>query len=129
MHNVVRQRVPIIPGRFEPTFESVTGEIEMAIKRVMFTDAKSMPTVTEAYLVDKFAVLASAAGTVKINDRDAPAIYNDKGELVDDLLIQRFNWLLRRPTHMIASIGIHYAWFEERVRRLFVCGAEEGKGG
>lgn len=126
MNNVVRQRVPIIPGRFEPTFESMTGDVELVLKRLLVQESKSV-AVTENYLLDKYAVMTTTAGVVAINGNPIPSMYDAQGEFQEDLFWEKFNWILKRPIHMLASLGIHYSWFEQRVRKLFK--ADEGKDG
>lgn len=126
MSNTVQQRVPILAGTFEPTFESMRGDVELALKRLLVAESRSI-TVTESYLLDKYAVMTTAAGLVKINDMPVPTLFDNKGEFNDDLFWAKFNWVLKRPIHMLASLGIHYSWFEQRVRKLFK--ASEGKDG
>lgn len=131
MNNFVRQRVPIIPSTnerkgFEPTFESMRGDVELALKRLLVKESKSV-AVTEAYLLDKYAVMTTAAGVVAINGNPLPSMFDDQGEFKEELFWAKFEWLLKRPIHMLASLGIHYSWFEQRVRKLFK--ADEGKDG
>jgi len=126
MNNVVRQRVPIIPGRFEPTFESMNGDVELVLKRLLVQESKSV-AVTENYLLDKYAVMTTAAGVIAINGNPIPSMYNTEGDFDEELFWAKFNWILKRPIHMLASLGIHYSWFEQRVRKLFK--ADEGKDG
>lgn len=126
MKNTVRQRVPILPGRFEPTFESMPGTVELQLKQMLVQESKSI-AVTEAYLLDKYAVMTTTAGTVAINGNPVPSMYDAHGELSEDLFWIKFTWMLKRNIHMLASLGVHYSWFEQRVRKLFV--ADEGKGG
>lgn len=126
LHNAVRQRVPIIPGKFEPTFESMRGDVELALKRLIVQEGTAV-AVTESYLLDKYAVMSTAAGLVQINEIPVPNMFNEKGDFDEDLFWKKFNWVLKRPIHMLASLGIHYAWFEQRVRKLFK--VDEGKDG
>lgn len=131
MNNYVRQRVPIIPATetsrgFEPTFESMQGDVEMTLKRLLVKESKSV-AVTEAYLLDKYAVMTTTAGVVAINGTPLPSMYDAQGDFDEDLFWVKFQWLLKRPIHMLASLGIHYSWFEQRVRKLFK--ADEGKDG
>jgi hypothetical protein len=126
MHNKVKQRVPIIPGKFEPVFESMQGDVELALKRLVVEESKSV-SVTEDYFLSKFSLMNTAAGLIAINQIPVPNMFNERGEFKADLFWAKFNWVSRRPIHMLASLGIHYAWFEMRVRRLFK--VEEGKDG
>ena len=126
LKNTVRQRVPVLPGKFEPTFESMPGEIELKLKQMLVEEAQSI-AVTESYLMDKYAVMTTTAGTSHINGIPTPMMRDSTGEFDKELFWKKFNWMLQRNIHMLASLGIHYSWFEERVRKLFV--ADEGKGG
>lgn len=124
--NTVSQRVPIRVGIFEPTFTSMPGDVELRLKQLLVQESRSV-AVTEAYLLDKYAVMTTTAGTTAINGNPAPSMYDVNGDFNEDLFWEKFRWMLKRNIHMLASLGIHYSWFEQRVRRLFV--ADEGKGG
>lgn len=126
LHNVVQQRVPIIPGKFEPTFENMRGDVELVLKRLLVKESKSV-AVTEDYLLDKYAVMTTTAGVVAINGNPVPSMYDTNGDFSEDKYWEKFNWMLKRPIHMLASLGIHYSWFEIRVRKLFK--VDEGKDG
>lgn len=126
MQNVVTQRVPIIPGKFEPTFESMRGDVELVMKRLLVQESKSV-SVTENYLLDKYAVMTTTSGVIAINGNPIPSMYDANGDFNEDMFWKKFNWMLKRPIHMLASLGIHYSWFEQRVRKLFK--VDEGKDG
>ena len=126
LYNKVSQRVPIIPGKFEPTFESMPGDVELALKPMLVRESKAI-AVTEDYLLDKYAVMTTAAGLIAINNMPVPSMYDQEGNFSEELFLKKFEWVIHRPIHMLASLGIHYSWFELRVRRLFV--VEEGKDG
>jgi hypothetical protein len=126
MTNKIQQKVPILLKRFVPTFESMDTDTELRLKQLLVKEAKSI-AVTEAYLLDKYAVMTTTAGTVAINGMPTPSMYDNNGDFNEDLFWEKFAWMLKRNIHMIASLGIHYAWFEQRVRKLFV--ADEGKDG
>ena len=116
--NRLRQRVPIVPNVFEPTFQTMDQDVEFHLKQLLMLESKSI-NVTNAYLLDKYAVMTTTAGTVAINGNPLPTMLDSEGNFNDDLFWRKFNWLTKKPLHMLASLGIHYAWFEERVRRLF----------
>ncbi len=124
--NHLRQRVPIIPGVFEPTFETMDQDVEFRLKQLLMLESESV-NVTSAYLLDKYAVMTTAAGTIAINNNPLPSMYTTKGTFDDELFWKKYNWLIRKPLHMLASLGIHYAWFEARARKLFK--VEEVKNG
>lgn len=124
--NRLRQRVPIVPGIFEPTFETMDQDVEFHLKQLLMLESNSV-NVTSAYLLDKYAVMTTTVGTVAINNNPLPPIFDAKGDFNNELFWKKFNWMLKRPLHMLASLGIHYAWFEGRARKLFK--VEEIKNG
>jgi hypothetical protein len=127
IHDRVRQTVPVIPGKFEIRFESMTGDDDLALKRLLMEESKSVE-VTERYLLDKFAIMTLAAGLIAINNNPVPhAIHNEKGDFDDDQFWLKFGWVLKRGIHVLASIGANHTWFEMRVRKLLV--AERAKNG
>jgi hypothetical protein len=118
----VTQRVPIIPGRFEPEFQSMRGDEDLAIKRLIMLDSKSIE-VTERYLLDKFSLMSVAIGLRSVNGQPLPTHLNDQDKFDEDLFWRKFEQVTRLPFHMLASIGVNYYWFDIRVRKLFVADA------
>jgi hypothetical protein len=123
----VLQRVPIIPGKFEPTFRSMTGEDDLSMKRLIMQDSKSVKEVSDRYLLDKFSLMSIAAMTHAINSHLFAEIHDKDGNFDDDLFWKRFNIIIKQPYHMLASLGVNAFWFDVRVRKLFV--AERIKNG
>jgi len=124
MKNRVSQDVPIIPagnGRlgFVVRYTSMTGEEDLALKQLIMQESKSIE-VTDRYLLDKFAFMAIACGLAAINNNPAPTHLDDKGDFNAEKFWLKFNWVLKRPIHMLASIGVNHSWFEQDVRKLFV---------
>lgn len=124
MKNRLSQDVPIIPpgnGRlgFVVRYTSMTGEEDLALKQLIMQESKSIE-VTDRYLLDKFAFMAIACGLTAINGNPAPTHLDDKGNFNEKKFWIKFNWVLKRPIHMLASIGVNHSWFEQDVRKLFV---------
>jgi len=117
--NQVSQRVPIIPGRFEVTYTSMSGDDDLALKRLLMQESRSVE-VTERYLFDKYAFMALTAGVTAVNGNVLPRHVNEKEEFDEDLFMRKFEWVMKRPLHMLSSIGVNHTWFEGRVRKLFV---------
>jgi hypothetical protein len=123
----VSQRVPVIPDKFEIKFTSLTGEDDLALKKLLMKESSSVE-VTERYLLDKFAVMTLTAGLMAINNNPVPYDMHDKeGNFDDDQFWLKFGWVLKRGIHVLASIGANHTWFEMRVRKLLV--AERVKNG
>lgn len=114
----VIQRVPVIPGKFEPSFISTTGETDLAIKRLIMEDSKSLD-ISDRYFLDKFSLMSLCAGLHAINGKPLLAYQDAGGDFNDDLFRKKFNNMLKMPLHMLASLGVHAWWFEQRVRSLY----------
>jgi len=125
VNGFVTQRVPIIPGKLEVEFQSVSGEEDLAIKRLVMTDANAL-AVTERYHLDKFSLMALAVGIFAINDKPLPT-HKKENAFNDELFWVKFNSVIRYPMPMLAALGANYYWFDIRVRKLFV--AEKVKNG
>ncbi len=124
VHNHIEQRVPVIPGVFEPTFQSMSGEEDLALKRLLLSDSASA-NLPDRYLLDKYAFMSAAVGLVAINGRPfGDPITDEKGDFSDERFEKKLARLLKLPLHMLASVGINLFWFETRVRALFSALAE-----
>ncbi len=119
MKSRVSQDVHVIPRKFVITFESMTGEEDLALKRLVMQESKSTE-VTDRYLLDKFAFMALTVGLKAINANPVPAHTDEKGEFDEKQFWIKFAWVMKQPLHLLASIGVNHTWFEMRVRKLFV---------
>jgi hypothetical protein len=115
----VTQRVPIIPGVFEPEYESLTGEDDLNLKRMLVEEAKTLK-VDDRYLLDKYALLGLACAVKAINGKPLGSHRDTDGNFSEKALELKFKKILRMPLPMLAALGPHYFWFDQRVRKLFV---------
>ena len=115
----VTQRVPIIPKKFEPTFTSLSGDDDLALKRLVMVESRGLE-VSERYLLDKFSLMTLAAGLHQVNNNPMPEFRDNEGHFDDEMFMAKFKHIIRLPFHMLASIGVNYFWFDIRVRKLFV---------
>ena len=115
----VKQRVPIVPDKFEPTFQSMRGDEDLAIKRLIMIENRGLE-VTERYLLDKFSIMGVAIGLHSIGGNVLPTHLDVHGNFNEELFWVKFAHVARYPFHMLASIGVNYYWFDIRVRKLFV---------
>lgn len=122
MNGVIRQRIPIIPGKYEITLQNYDGQVEMAIKRMVMSESRSVDA-SEQYLLDKHSFMTLAVGLYKVCDRVFPDILDAQGVFNDDLFLKKFNLVMKLPIHMLASIGVNQMWFEMRVRKLYTASA------
>jgi hypothetical protein len=118
MNNFVTQTVPIIPGKFEPEFQSLSGEDDLCLKRLIMTESKSLE-VSERYFLDKFSLMSVAAGVRSVNRNPLPDFRDQNGDFNDKLFWVKFNRVLKFNFHMLGSLGINHFWFDVRVRKLF----------
>lgn len=126
MNGTMSQTVPIVPGKFEPEFEVVGGDVDLALKAIIAREAKSLD-VSDQYYLDKFSMMALASGLKAINKIQLPSCRNEAGDFSEQNFMIRFNRVARLPLPMLASLGVNYFWFDVRARKLFV--AERIKNG
>jgi hypothetical protein len=122
LHGEVHQVVPIVPGKLEVTYRSVSGEEDLAIKRMMFGE-----TGGDRYLMDKFTLMQLTLALKSINDDELPTHLGDKGTVDEEKFIKKFEKVIKFPLQLLGDLGVQYLWFDERVRKLFLGGAEELK--
>lgn len=119
LQNRVRQVVPVQPGIFEPEFQSSRADEDLAIKRLIMDESKTVE-VSDRYLLDKYAIMGLTIGVYAINGKPLGQHLDTEGNFSDEAFWTKFNRLCRLPVHMIASLAAQYWWFELRVRQLFV---------
>lgn len=121
MNGFVRQRVPIVPGKYEVTFQSMALEDELKLKDLIAKEVSSVE-LGDKYLVDKYGYMGLAVGLhmVHTNGKDLlfPSHLNNEGVFDEKLFWEKFKKVLRLPFHLAASLAINFFWFEVRVRRL-----------
>lgn len=110
----VRQRVPIVPSRYEPTFRSPSGAEDIWVKRKM-----SGTRGSEMYIQALYALYSLTTGLHAINGIELPTHLKD-GEVNDDLFEAKYRRLLNYPSEMLADLSVNFAWFGTRVKKLLV---------
>lgn len=113
-----RQVVPIIPNKFEPEFQSLSGEEDLALKRLIIGEAKGFD-VDDKYVLDKYSIMSIACGLHAVNKKPLPTHLDVNGKFDDEKFWAKFNLIVKYPLHMLASLGINFFWFDIRVRRVF----------
>lgn len=114
----VTQVVPILPGKFEPEFQSLSAEDDLALKRLIMLEGKSL-NVSDRYLLDKYSLMGVAAGLYGLNKKPLPSHSDVNGDFDETLFLKKFNLVIKYPFHMLSSLGINFFWFDVRVRMLF----------
>jgi hypothetical protein len=119
MNNRVEQDVSITPGKLWYTYQSMGGDDDQAIKRIIMQEAKSVE-VTDRYLLDRYAFMSITVGLKSVNGKPLGEVYGSDGTFDDDQFWKKYKRILKLPMQMLASIGVNQFWFEARVRKLFV---------
>lgn len=117
-NGTITQVVPIVPGKYEITLQSLTAEEELAMKRLIVAE-KGKVDAPDRYLLDKFRMMTCALGLHSVNKRVLPDHKDANGGFSDDAFWRKFNIVMKLPFHMLASIATHYYYFDIRVRSLF----------
>jgi hypothetical protein len=117
MNGNVMQRVPIIPGKFEVTFQHVEASTDLKIKEMVGQTCNKLD-MGEAYALSLYALLTLAAAVVKIGDRVYPS-YIENGAVSDKMLWKRFEQVSANIVPMVMCLIANFVWFDERVSDLF----------
>lgn len=116
MKEEVHQKVPIIPGQFEVEYRSLLPTESLFVKQFMAPDS-SKP---EAYYVEKYSLCQLTMAVVAINGKPVGTHHlDDNSEVVEAIFAQNLKKFLRKSGYVLADLGINYAWFDVRVRKLF----------
>jgi hypothetical protein len=114
MKDEVRQRVPILPGKFEPTFRSITPLESLFIKRRMSKET----ITTDQYLGEKYNLMLLTCCLVDINGAPLPDHRDIHGEIDETLFDEKAAALMKKSGYIVADLSVNYIWFDIRVRRL-----------
>ncbi len=109
----VRQVVPIIPNKYFPTFRTIGGDEDLAIKRLM-SDDKGSPT----YLLNRLTLMNLACGLYAINGKVLSNHQDNEGNFNSELFEAKYKTILKYPQQVLADLAVNYTWFDRRVRSL-----------
>jgi hypothetical protein len=115
MKGSVDQKVPIFPGKFEPTFRS-----PQALEDEAMNERMALVRGSERQIMDRFALYRLTCGLVKINNRVLPTHLGADGTVNDDLFDAKFKMVVRLATPIIADLSVNFTWFMKRVEKLLV---------
>jgi len=121
LHNEVRQTIVIIPPRdedeygLEVEFRSISVDEDLAVKRIMSGFRGS-----DQYISDRYAIMNLVCGLFRLNDKVLPNHLNDDGKFDEDLYNSKMAIIRKWPYNLVQDLVNNWAWFEDRVRKLFV---------
>jgi hypothetical protein len=115
MKDEVQQLVPIIPGKFEVLYRSITPDENLFIKRYVASKDQGQ---NEQYIIEKFGTCQITCSVIGINGRPLPDHRDNKGDVDEKLFEAKLKVLLKKSGYIVADLGINYSWFDIRVRKL-----------
>ena len=117
MEGHVKQKVIIREGEYEPTFISFDAEEDLKLKELIAREMKT-GEAADRYYLDKYSIMSIVLGTVALNGTSF-GTHRDENNNFDEVRFwAKYNRMLKLPFHLMASLGVHWAWFDQRVRRL-----------
>lgn len=111
----VQQKVPIVPGKFEPTFRSPQGDENLAILRLM-----SSVRGSDEYVLDLMQIYRLTLGLYSINSKLLPNHLNTDGDFDEELFKKKFKVISKMALPILADMSVNYGWFARRVQKLTV---------
>lgn len=111
----VQQKVPIVPGKLEPTFRSPQGDENLEILRLM-----SSVRGSEDYILDLMQLYRLTVGLHAINSRPFPNHLGVDGEFDEELFMKKFKIIKKMALPILADLVVNFGWFARRVQKLTV---------
>lgn len=118
----VSQIVPIVPGQFEPEFQSYSADEDLYIKRMLgveMENLKPMNSGSERYILDRYTLMGLTIAVKAINKQQFPDVYDIEGKWSEELFWKKYAIVSKFDFHMIGSLVVNWFWFDMRVRHLF----------
>ena len=111
----VQQRVPIVPGKLEVTYRSVSSGEDLEVKRMLYNIRKEVPR----YQLDAYSIMSLALAIYAINGHPLPDHRDESGNFSETRFRQKFELVKKYPLQLVADLGVNYIWFDVRVKKLF----------
>ena len=111
----VMQRIPIIPGKLEVTFQS------LQTRDLMWLDSERSTRFPqdsmEGVAWSGYAKLTMSL--VGVNTHDYISCFDKDGVVDQEQFERRYNHLVKNNDKMTEILFVNYGWFEDRVLRMF----------
>lgn len=114
MKGGVTQRVPIVPGKLEPTFRSAGTDEDLEVKRMMFGMQG-----TDIYISNRYSLMQLTLSLYALNNQVLPDHLDREGKFDEELFNKKFEKIKKYPTQLVEDLVHNYLWFDERVKKLF----------
>jgi hypothetical protein len=116
------QWVPIVPERFKVLFRTVSAMENQYIRLWLFNWADSDPRI-EKLAAEVYSLALVVAAVKQINGNAMPPHLKGNTaydfEFDEDAFKKKYHVVSTYPLPLIHSLGVHSAWFDQRVRELF----------
>jgi len=110
----VQQRVPIIPGKFEPMFRTPSGHEDLFGRRKM-----SGVRGSDNLVFGTYSIVNLTLALVDINGEiDFPNHLKPDGTVDEEIFDAKMAKVLRMPMQWLADLSVNYMWFDVRARQL-----------
>jgi len=110
----LRQVVPIIPGKYYPTYRLPSGEEDLEVKRIL---AKETTTAAN-YLLAKLSLMQLTCGLFAINGKPLAAHLDADGNFSQTAFEAKYKNVVKYPITVLADLALNYNWFEQRTKKL-----------
>lgn len=110
----VRQVVPIIPGKYYPTFRSVGGDEDLEVKRILSKETTNSPS----YLLAKMTLMNLTCALYALNGKVLASHQDKEGDFDGEAFKAKYKSLIKYPLQVLTDLAVNYTWFDRRVRSL-----------
>jgi hypothetical protein len=108
----VRQVVPIIPGKYFPTFRTMRGDEDLEVKRLI-----SRETSSTTFVLSKMTLMNLTCGLYAVNGKVLPS-HMKEDEFNIDAFMEKYKSMAKYPMQVLSDLAVNYTWFDNRVRKL-----------
>lgn len=110
------QRVPVVPGKFEPTFRVLNGHEDAFVKN--YSWARTTSSSSDIYYQTLLSMTSTCLALVALNGKPLIEVRDEKGRMDEKKVEEKMDFVLRYPMPVLADLAVNYVWFEDRVREL-----------
>lgn len=115
MYGSVKQKVPIIPGKFEPVFRSLFGEENEEILRMM-----GSVRGPDQYILDVMSLYQLTCGLYSVNGRVLPDHLDKSSDFNEEMFRAKHKVVRKMALPILADLDVNFRWFTRRVQKLTV---------
>jgi hypothetical protein len=111
----IRQVVPIVPGKYYPTFRTMGGDEDLEVKRLLSSERGS-----STYVLSKMTLMNLTCGLYALNGKVLASHQDKDGDFSKEAFDVKFKSITKYPMQVLTDLAINYTWFDERTKKLTV---------